>query len=299
MYRAGLSRGRIAELTGTSPSTVSYHLRAARAADPGLRAAHEKAAEPKTTRVTYQGLDRMKELIAAVQETGRYPSQYASDLSERSLAAWLKRRRREAHTGTLAPAYREGLSVLPGWEGTPRTVVFQARWQERLKALTAYRAAGKDWPLHEGTTGQEHELGVWLHRQRFELHRGELDPRKAAALDAAVPGWLTGRKRGSMAGEARWQGRLAALAAYRAAGRDWPRHKAKAGSEEHQLGVWLHAQRLRQRRGDLTPVRARALNAAVPGWRTGRPPGRKPTIQSPTKTPKHDGNAEPDSAATS
>lgn len=55
MYRAGLSRGRIAELTGRSPSTVSYHLRAARAADPGLRSAHDEAAAPKTSRVTLSG----------------------------------------------------------------------------------------------------------------------------------------------------------------------------------------------------------------------------------------------------
>jgi DNA-binding transcriptional ArsR family regulator len=116
MYQAG---GRIAEQTGTSPSTVGYHLRAARAADPGLRTAHEKAAARKTTRVTYQGLERMKELIAAVQETGQYPSLYASDLSERTLAAWLNRRRREAHAGTLAPAYREGLSVLPAGRESP------------------------------------------------------------------------------------------------------------------------------------------------------------------------------------
>lgn len=88
-------------------------------------------------------------------------------------------------------------------------------------------------------TGEEHELGVWLHRQRFELRRGELNPRKAAALDAAVPGCQTGRRRESLTNEARWQDRLAALVSYLAAGQDWPRYKAEAGSEEHQLGVWL------------------------------------------------------------
>lgn len=97
-----------------------------------------------------------------------------------------------------------------------------------------------------------------------------------------------------MADEARWKVRLAALAAYRAAGQDWPRYKAEAGSEEHQLGVWLHVQRLRQRGGKLTPAKAQALNAAVPGWRAGR----KPKTQSATKTSTLDGNAEPDSAAT-
>jgi hypothetical protein len=298
MYRDGLSRGLIAELTGTPPATVGYHLRMAKTVDPGLRSAHETAAAPKTTRVTYQGLDPMKELIGFVQETGRYPSQSASDLSERTLAAWFKRRRSEANAGTLAPAYRDGLSVLPGWEGTPRAILFQTRWQERLAALVAYRAAGNDWPLHEGTTGEEHELGVWLHRQRFELRRGELNPRKAAALDAAVPGWLTGGKSGSPANEARWQDRLAALVSYLAPGQDWPRYKAEAGSEEHRLGVWLQVQRNTRRQGKLAATRAEALNATLRGWRAGRPQGRKPKTQSSTNITAPAGNDEPETQAT-
>jgi hypothetical protein len=61
----------------------------------------------------------------------------------------------------------------------------------------AYLASGQDWPRHKATvTGEEHELGVWLHTQRFRQHRGELDPAKADALDAAAPGWRTGRTRG-------------------------------------------------------------------------------------------------------
>ncbi|TSE15732.1 hypothetical protein B1A87_007305 [Arthrobacter sp. KBS0703] len=63
--------------------------------------------------------------------------------------------------GTLAPAFREGLAVLPGWEGTPRAEADEARWQARLTALIAYRAAGNNWPRHKATiTGEEHELGV-------------------------------------------------------------------------------------------------------------------------------------------
>jgi hypothetical protein len=53
----------------------------------------------------------------------------------------------------------------------------------------AYLAAGQDWPRHKATViAQEHELGVWLHTQRFRQRRGELDPAKADALDAAAPG---------------------------------------------------------------------------------------------------------------
>lgn len=52
-----------------------------------------------------------------------------------------------------------------------------------------------------------------------------------------------------MANEARWQDR--ALAAYRVVGQDWPRNEAKVGSEGHQLGVWLQAQRNSHRCGKL------------------------------------------------
>ena len=56
---------------------------------------------------------------------------------------------------------------------------------------------GNDWPRHKAIiTGEEHELGVWLHTQRYKQRRGELDAKKAAALDKAVPGWRVGSKRG-------------------------------------------------------------------------------------------------------
>lgn len=63
--------------------------------------------------------------------------------------------------------------------------------------LVAYRAAGHDWPRHKATVpGEEHELGVWLHTQRYKLRRGELEPAKEQAMDESLPGWRTGRQRG-------------------------------------------------------------------------------------------------------
>ncbi|MET1088005.1 MAG: helicase associated domain-containing protein [Arthrobacter sp.] len=198
MYRGGLPGHPIAELADVPVSTVSYHLRLARAADPELRPAHEKATQPRA-RVTRRGLERMQELITMVRETGRYPSRNASDTPERSLAGWLQRRREDYRAGTLAPVFRDGLAVLPGWEGRLRGEADEERWQERLAALKEYRAAGNDWPRHKAViTGEEHDLGVWLYGQRIKYHGGKLDARRAA-LDAAVPGWRTGRKRGGRA----------------------------------------------------------------------------------------------------
>jgi hypothetical protein len=167
MYRGGLTRSRIAALTRAPAATVGYHLSVALAADPELQAAHEKAAAGTKTQVSAQGLARMRELVAMVQETGRYPSRTAGDVAERALASWLERRRRDAAAGTLAPAFRDGLAVLPDWQRPPRAVADEARWQDRLAALARYRAAGHDWPRHKAAVaGEEHDLGVWLHSQR-------------------------------------------------------------------------------------------------------------------------------------
>jgi Helicase associated domain len=204
MYRKGLSRARIAGLVKVPASTVAYHLSVARRKDPGLRAAHDEAAGEPPARVTGRTVTRMNDLVAMVQAEGRYPSSKAGSAAERSLAAWLGRRRRDAAEGRLAPAVRDGLSCLPGWANRLRASADEARWQQRLAELSRYRMSGQDWPRHKSTdtdtdTDTEHDLGVWLHTQRYKLRRGELDPAKKTALDATVPGWSSGRTRGRKA----------------------------------------------------------------------------------------------------
>ena len=182
--------------------TVSYHLAVARALDPALQQNHD-AADPghASARVTARSLERMNDLVSMFRTTGRYPSSRSGDAAERSLAAWLRRRRRDTENGRLAPEIRDGLACLPGWQGRPRADADEARWQTRLKELIQYRTTGKDWPRHKATDiGPEHALGVWLHTQRYRLHRGNLDPAKQQALDDAVPGWSTGRTRGRKPG---------------------------------------------------------------------------------------------------
>lgn len=197
MYRRGLSRGKIAELTGAPLRTVGYHLTVARKLQPGLQTEHAGAARKKPRQVTRQGMERMARLAVVVQESGRYPSTKSANRDERALAAWLNRRRREAREGTLPSALREGLGVLPAWLGMHRVASDEARWQERLTALVEYRGSRLDWPRHKSAVeGPKHDLGVWLHTQRYKARRGELDPAKAAALDTRLPGWRSGRLRG-------------------------------------------------------------------------------------------------------
>jgi len=119
MYRRGLSRGQIAERTGAPISTVGYHLTAARTADPTLRDEHFAAANGDPARATRRSVQRMNELVGMVRQTGRYPATNSAEASERNLAAWLRRRRRDAASGSLTRVLDDGLSVLPDWK-TPK-----------------------------------------------------------------------------------------------------------------------------------------------------------------------------------
>ena len=92
-----------------------------------------------------------------------------------------------------------------------------------------------------------------------------------------LPGCPGGPKTaGKSADEARWHHRLAQLVAFREEGNDWPRHQDYDSEREHTLGVWIHTQRYKRRRGELDPVKLKLLDDAVPGWQAGRTRGRPP-----------------------
>jgi hypothetical protein len=194
MYRQGLSRKKIAKLTRTDESTVASHIAQAKSTDPLLHAEHAAASKGSAKRAV-PGLKRMYQVLATVEATGRYPSRNAEDRTERELAQWLRRRRRDAEAGVLNPVIREGLAALPDWQRKPREISQEQKWQDRLQKLTDYRAAGHPWPRSSpGVTGQEHGLGVWLRTQGYNYRRGRLSPTRAQALDASLPGWATGRR---------------------------------------------------------------------------------------------------------
>lgn len=121
--------------------------------------------------------------------------QHGKSARERALESWLANRRRQAAEGTLSPAYREGLAVIPDWDKTSRSKADdEARWQQRLEELLRIRAAGGDWPRHQKTDDlNERILGVWLHGQRIEYRAGRLDPAREKKLNEILPGWREGR----------------------------------------------------------------------------------------------------------
>ena len=127
------------------------------------------------------------------------------------------------------------------------------------------------FPRDRSEDKRERALARWLSNRRREAAEGTLDPAYQEGL-ARVPRW-DGSPRAA-ADEARWHERLAQLAAFRAEGNDWPRHRHYASDTEHILGVWIHAQRQKHRRGELAPATIKLLDEVVLGWQSGRTRGR-------------------------
>jgi hypothetical protein len=176
-------------------TTVRYHLQIAAKADPGLRGEHAAAAPVKVPSDT--ALQRMQEVVAFYQVERRLPAAHANSSREQTLAGWLYRRRREAAAGTLSPALRDVLGVIPGWDqASPRQAEDEARWQRRLGEVRAFRKASGGLPRHQKTDDPlERVLGVWLHGQRINYNRGKMTREKKSQLDKVLPGWREGRPR--------------------------------------------------------------------------------------------------------
>lgn len=195
MYRCGVPAPKIAVMAGAAATTVRYHLQIAASQDPGLRTAHHEAVAGAKPEVSAAALRNMNEVVALYLAEGGLPSNTGATARERTLGVWLYRRRREAAAGTLSPALRDGLAVIPGWNGpTARQAQDDARWQLRLEELATLRAGGGDWPRHQKTDdAHERTLGVWLHGQRIDYRAGRLNPAKLTKLNEFLPGWRQGR----------------------------------------------------------------------------------------------------------
>ncbi|MFF1253810.1 helicase associated domain-containing protein [Pseudarthrobacter sp. NPDC058329] len=195
MYRKGIPPSKIASIEGVAETTVRYHLQIAARAEPGIREEHKAALAPAPPRTPEAGLRNLADVIAFHATEGRLPVTHGKSARERALGAWLAHRRRQAAEGTLSPAYRDALAVIPGWDKpSTRKAEDEARWQQRLEELQEIRAAGGDWPRHQKTDDRhERTLGVWLHGQRIDYRAGRLDPAKEKKLNELLPGWREGR----------------------------------------------------------------------------------------------------------
>jgi hypothetical protein len=143
----------------------------------------------------------------------------------------------------------------------------------RMEEIITWVSAEGRLPEGRAPDRGERSMARWLSGRRREAAEGTLDPAYSHGL-ARVPGWAENRR--EVADEARWHDRLAELVDFRLEGNDWPRHHDYDSEREHSLGVWIHSQRYKRRRGDLDPVKVKLLDDAVPGWQAGRTRGRRP-----------------------
>jgi hypothetical protein len=143
----------------------------------------------------------------------------------------------------------------------------------RMEEVIAWIKVEGRLPRDRSEDKNERSMARWLSDRRREAADGTLSPPYRDGL-TRVPEWA-GNPRAA-ADEARWHDRLAQLADFRAEGNDWPRHRHYASEREHSLGVWIHTQRYKHRRGELAPEKVKLLDDSVPGWQTGRTRGRPP-----------------------
>ncbi|WP_326967476.1 helicase associated domain-containing protein [Arthrobacter sp. CG_A4] len=143
----------------------------------------------------------------------------------------------------------------------------------RMEEILTWISAEGRLPRHRSEDKGERSMARWLSERRREAAEGILDPAYRDGL-ARLPGWAGNHR--AATDEARWHDRLAQLVDFRAEGNDWPRHHHYASEREHTLGVWIHTQRYKRRRGELDPAKIKLLDEAVPGWQAGRTRGRPP-----------------------
>ena len=143
----------------------------------------------------------------------------------------------------------------------------------RMEEVIAWVSA--EGRLPDGRSGDrgERSMARWLSARRREAAEGTLDPAYSDGL-ARVPGWAENRREAE--DEARWHDRLAQLVASGRKATTGPATTTTDSEREHTLGVWIHTQRYKRRRGELDPVKVKLLDDAVPGWQTGRTRGRPP-----------------------
>ncbi|WP_442545234.1 helicase associated domain-containing protein [Arthrobacter sp. KN11-1C] len=143
----------------------------------------------------------------------------------------------------------------------------------RMDEIIAWIEANGRLPRERSEDKEERSMARWLSDRRREAAQGRLHPAYGEGVARVLGcGWNPR----TAAEEARWHLRLAQLVDFREQGNDWPRHKKCDSEPERTLGVWMHAQRQKHRRGELEAEKVKLLDTAIPGLQAGRTRGRPP-----------------------
>ncbi|MBF6989408.1 DEAD/DEAH box helicase [Cupriavidus sp. IK-TO18] len=174
------------------------------------------------------------------------------------LGAWISSLRLAQAKGTL-PVERQLRLDGIGMQWNYR----DSQWEEGFAAAKAWASVHGDcnapkhstWP-RDGSKG--YKLGNWIGTQRKLYGRGELDAAKVKRLEGIGMRWDVRKERH----DAAWLKALDRLHAYQRAHRGLLPPMAFSSDDGFALGMWLHVQRDRWRKGTLEKNRVEPLAAA-------------------------------------
>jgi hypothetical protein len=216
-------------------------------------------------------MDRWSESLDALvqwraENQGVWPNSRSQDAIEALLGHWFRNQRMRTRRGVLSNEHILILNErLPGWNHEVD------HWSERLQEMIVWRQEnpGK-WPNKRSTDELERKLGIWRQKQREYWNaqregrsiRGSnaLTQERIDRLNQHLPGWNEQTNE--------WSERLESLVQWRAQPGNqgvWPNSRSQDAIEA-RLGHWFRDQRMRTRRGVLTPDHILILNERLPGW---------------------------------
>jgi hypothetical protein len=211
---------------------------------------------------------RYQELVAYVDENGRFPNRHGgiqrADRREISLADWVLTQKNK-HTNKLLPPHTPAqialLERIPGWSW-PATA---DKWSARLDDLLAFIREYSKMPSLRASSVNERKLAAWVELQLQDYRSGAMEYRYSDRIDALeqVPGW---RWEADKLDD--WLSTYAAVFAYAIEHGKLPSMRAH-DPEIRKLGTWCgHIRRARtpgKTFMTMSPGREAALEL-IPGW---------------------------------
>jgi len=170
------------------------------------------------------------------------------------LGLWVNRQRTAFKAGKLTPERNARLEAA----GFVWDVLAEA-WDAHFELLTAYHAAHGDCAVPQTfATADGTKLGEWVNRQRLACKAGELSPEHAKRLEAVAFVW-------DVLADG-WDAHFELLHAYRKAHGDIAVLQNFVVADGTQLGQWVHTQQKAYKAGELSPERAKRLEAVAFVW---------------------------------
>lgn len=108
----------------------------------------------------------------------------ATVVGDFQLGTWVGAQRTRYAKGRLDPVRRAQLERLPGWSWKAR----DDQWEDNFGQLVDYARRHGTARVPVSYSDDRGKLGSWVHNQRCQYRRGELDPDRARRL-RDLPGW--------------------------------------------------------------------------------------------------------------